>query len=70
MGKEKGAVAVKNGDFRFVREGVTVGPNLNLRSQFGGPGEGAARVIGIAQISKRVISVAAFAVPKTEFRAL
>ena len=70
MGKEKGAVAVKNVDSSFVREGVTVGPKLNLCSQLDAPSEGAALVIGKAQISERVIPLAAFAIPKAEFRAL
>jgi len=70
MGKEKGTVAVKNVDSSFVRQGVAVGPKLNLCSQFDAPSEGATLVIGKAQISERVIPPAAFTIPKAEFRAL
>jgi len=70
MGNEKGAIAVKYLDFSLVREAATAGPKLNLCTQFDAPSEGAALIIGIAQISERVIPVAAFAFPKAEFRAL
>src|SRR5260221_14172202 len=70
MGKEKGAVAVKNVVSGFVREAVTAGPKLNLCCQFDAPSDGTSRVIGLAQIPERAIPLVAFALPKTEFGAL